>query len=211
MRNTQTPIPSSARRRLARYLTFLQELRARGVEWVSSQEIADSLGLTSSTVRQDMSHVDFSGISKRGYAVPGLERVLMATLGADVTWKCVVVGAGNLGAALARHEEFARRGFAIEGIFDNSPAKIGRKVGNLTVLPLREVPPFVGAHKTDIGVIAVPASAAQEVADMLIASGVKGLLNMALTHVIVPRSVAVMDSRIIVSLMELTHLVKYSH
>jgi redox-sensing transcriptional repressor len=124
-------------------------------------------------------------------------------------WNCVVVGAGNLGAAIARHEEFARRGFSIQGIFDNDPRKIGRKVGPIVVRSLDEMPPFVGRHRTDIGILAVPAAAAQQVADLLIASGIKGLLNMALAHIVAPRRVAVMDSRIIVSLMELAHLIKH--
>jgi redox-sensing transcriptional repressor len=209
MRNTQGPIPQSVRGRLAHYLTMVQEVRARGLDWVSSKELAEGLGLTSSTVRQDMSHVSFSGVSKKGYATLGLERVLTGMLGADTVWRCAVVGAGNLGAAIARHEEFARRGFSIQGIFDNDPKKIGKKVGSLVVLPLNDLPGFVVARKTDIGILAVPAAAAQQVADLLIVSGIKGLLNMALTHIVVPQRVAVMDSRIIVSLLELTHLIKF--
>lgn len=179
------------------------------MEWVSSRDIAEGLGLTSSTVRQDMSFVDFSGVSKKGYETSGMVRVLTTMLGADVVWNCVVVGAGNLGVAIARHEEFARRGFSIQGIFDNDPRKIGRKVGAMTVRAIGEMPPFVGRRRTDIGILAVPAPAAQQVADLLIASGIKGLLNLALSHIVAPRRVAVVDSRIIVSLMELTHLIKY--
>jgi redox-sensing transcriptional repressor len=204
------PIPESVRRRLARYLTFVEDLRARGVEWVSSQDLADGLGLTSSTVRQDMSYLDFSGVSKRGYASAGLQRVLTALLGADTTWRVVVVGAGNLGTALARHGEFARRGFRIEGIFDNDAHKIGKKVGSLEIQPLRNLPAFVSRTKVDIGILAVPASAAQSVADLLIVSGIKGLLNLALTHLVAPARVPVVDSRVMVSLLELTHLISHA-
>lgn len=210
MPKAQDQIPQSVRRRLTRYLTYVEGLCQDGVEWVSSRDLADGLGLTPSTVRQDISHVDFSGISKRGYAAAGLRRTLTTLLGADTTWSMVVVGAGNLGMALSRHEEFARRGFRIEGIFDNDPKKIGRKVGSLQVMALREMPAFVSDRRVDIGLLAVPAPAAQAVADLLIAAGIKGLLNLALTHVVAPRRVAVVDSRIVVSLLELTHLIKYS-
>jgi len=179
------------------------------VKWISSQDIADTLGLTSSTVRQDLSYLDFSGVSKRGYETCGLEKVLAEVLGADVPWKMVVVGAGNLGKALALHEEFSRRGFTIIGIFDADVKKIGKKVGNLTVLNTREIPSVVAGEKVDIGVIAVPASAAQAVADMLIMSGVKGLLNLALTHIVAPRHVPVIDSRVVSSLLELSHTIKF--
>jgi redox-sensing transcriptional repressor len=209
MQRMTGPIPSSVRMRLTRYLTFVQELTGRSVGWVSSGELADGLGLTSSTVRQDMSYVDFSGVSKKGYETAGLERVLTKLLGADTVWNCVVVGAGNLGAAIARHEEFARRGFSIQAVFDNDPRKIGRKIGSLTIRSLDEMPAFVGRHRTDIGILAVPAAAAQQAADLLIASGIKGLMNMALAHLVAPRKVAVVDSRIVVSLLELTHLIKH--
>jgi redox-sensing transcriptional repressor len=199
------PVPTSVLRRLTRYLVEVQNLERDGVAWVSSRDLADRLGLTSSTVRQDLSHIAFSGISKRGYETVGLSRELSRVLGADTFWTLLVVGAGNLGRALAQHEEFARRGFAIRGIFDNDPRKIGRKVGKLTIRALNELPTAVGEYKADIGVIAVPNDAAQSVADLLIASGIRGLLNLTLAHIIAPARVAVTDSRIVTSLLELSH------
>jgi len=204
---TDRAIPPSVVRRLTRYLTHVQTLRGEGVEWVSSQELASTLGLTSSTVRQDLSYVDFSGISKRGYETAGLEEVLTAILGADQEWNLIVVGAGNLGRALALHEEFTRRGFHIRGIFDNDPKKIGRKVGNLTIRGMEDVPSAVAEEKIDIGVIAVPAGAAQAVSDALAAAGIKGLLNLALPHIVAPPHVAIIDARVVASLLELTHAI----
>ena len=200
-------LPPAVVARLTKYLALIQQLSAEGVEWVSSQDLADALGLTSSTVRQDLSHVDYSGISKRGYATAGLKKVLAGILGADREWKTVVIGAGNLGMALVRHEEFQRHGFTICGIFDSDEKKIGRKVGRLTVRGMRDLPAFVGSEAIQIGVIAVPASAAQSCSDLLIASGIKGLLNLTLAHLVAPRAVSVMDSRIIASLIELTHAI----
>lgn len=204
----QAGIPPSVIRRLTRYLTELQRLREEGQEWVSSQELAETLGLTSSTVRQDLTHLDFQGVSKRGYRTEGLQRVLARVLGADSVWRMVVVGAGNLGRALAQHEEFMRRGFEIVGIFDNDARVIGKKVGRLNVQGVRELPQVVGAQQVDLGVIAVPPAVAQRVADLLIVSGIRGLLNMSLAHIVVPDRVCVTDARIVASLLELTHAVQ---
>jgi redox-sensing transcriptional repressor len=201
-------IPAGVIERMTKYLALLDESGARGVEWISSQEIADALGLTSSTVRQDLSHVDFSGISKRGYAVGGLKSALERQLGADEAWRLVMVGAGNLGSALAQHQEFARRGFLLCGLFDSDPAKLGKRFGALPVRSMGELRDFVVAEQVDIGVIAVPAGAAQQVADLLIASGIRGLLNLTLTHISAPRKVAVVDARIVASLQELAHAIK---
>lgn len=201
-------IPHSVVQRLTKYLAHVQQRCGEGADWVSSPELAQSLGLTSSTVRQDISHVDFCGVSKRGYATEGLRRVLADMLGADKTWRLVVVGAGHLGQALAQHEEFQRRGLSICGVFDNDKKKIGAKVGRLRVQAMKCLPAYVGGNKVDIGVIAVPAMAAQHVADLLIASGIRGILNLSLAHIVSPRNVPVIDSRIVASLLELTHAIK---
>jgi len=202
-------IPPSVIRRLTKYLTHIQVVAGQGVEWVSSGDLANTLGLTSATVRQDLSHIQFSGISKRGYECDGLQRVLAQVLGADRTWNMAVVGAGNLGRALALHEEFPRRGFNIVGIFDCAPEKIGIRLGSLCVQSLDALPAFMQEHEIDMGVIAVPAAAAQEVCDLLVRCGVKGLLKLSLTHLAVPKRVCVVDSRIVASLLELAHSIKH--
>ncbi|MEI6148702.1 MAG: redox-sensing transcriptional repressor Rex [bacterium] len=201
-------IPDAVVRRLPKYLTCSQRLRQAGVAWVSSPELAEALGLTSSTVRQDLSHIDFSGISKRGYSTAGLETSLAVTLGADHEICCVVVGAGNLGRALARHEEFARQGFKICGVFDRSATMIGRKVGKLLVQGMAELPGVVCGQDVDIGIVAVPHVAAQQVADHLIVAGVRGLLNLTTAHIIVPKKVSLVDARFLASLRELAYAVK---
>lgn len=201
-------IPPPVVQRLTKYLAHVQQRCSEGVEWVSSVELAQTLGLTSSTVRQDLSHVDFYGVSKRGYATEGLRRVLADMLGADKTWRMVVVGAGHLGQALVQHEEFQRRGLSICGIFDNDRKKIGAKVGKLTVQAMNCMPTYVSGNAIEIGVIAVPALAAQYVADLLIASGIRGILNLSLAHIISPKHVPIIDSRIIANLLELTHAIK---
>jgi redox-sensing transcriptional repressor len=203
-------IPASVVRRLPKYLTHAQQLRQAGEEWVSSSELAEALSLTSSTVRQDLSHIDFSGISKRGYSTAGLEAALAATLGADHEICCVVVGAGNLGRALALHEEFLHQSFNICAIFDNNAALIGKRVGKLVVMGMDELPAVVCGQDVDIGIVAVPPEVAQQVSDRLIMAGVRGLLNLTTAHLIAPRKVSVVDARILASLRELAYAVKIS-
>ncbi len=204
----EAKIPLSVIRRMPKYLTLAKQLRSEGVEWVSSDALAEALALTPSTVRQDISHVDFQGISKRGYSTAGLEAVLTQTLGADQESVCVVIGAGNLGRALAIHEEFARQGFRICEVFDNHPAVVGSKIGRFVVQNMSELPHIVVQQKVNIGIVAVPHDAAQAVADRLIQSGIRGILNLTTAHITVPARVALVDGRIIASLRELAYVLK---
>ena len=140
--------------------------------------------------------------------VHGLEAELVRVLGTDLTWRTVVVGAGNLGRALVLHEDFGERGFDICGIFDADERKIGTAVGHLHVQSMDELVSTVDSRNVRIGIIAVPASSAQSVAHLLIAAKVEGLLNLALTHIAAPGNIAVVDARIAASLMELSYAVK---
>jgi redox-sensing transcriptional repressor len=201
-------LPPPVVRRLTRYLTHMQSLVEEGVEWVSSEELGEALGLGSSTVRQDISHLDYSGISKRGYETAILGKVLAKVLDADTEVNVIVVGAGNLGRALSLHGEFAASGFRICGIFDSDPKVVGRKIGSSRVKPMGELAATVRSRRVTIGMIAVPAASAQSVADVMVAAGVKGLLNLASAHILVPKSVAVVDARIVASLRELLYAIK---
>ena len=196
-------IPSPVIRRLPRYLGHVQKLRALGVEWTSSGQIANSLALTSSTVRQDLSHVKLSGIAKRGYHTETLERVLRDALGCDEVRRLVIVGAGRLGAALAENGELQRNGFETCGIFDRDRERIGEQVGPLKVQSMRSLRRVIEKQGVTIGIIAVPADAAQAVADQLILAGAKALLNLAYTHLQVPAGVTTVNARILESLQEL--------
>ena len=205
MADNGKPVPPAVLNRFTRYYAAVQSMREDEVEWVSSTAIAEALALTSSTVRQDLSYLDFTGVSKRGYETRGLEDALAHALGADKVWNMLIVGAGNLGRALALHQEFRRRGFVIRAICDSDVFKTGLKLGDLEVQRMHHVSDLVKEHNIDIGVIAVPGTAAQEVADLLVKAGVKGLLNLSPVHVSVPEDIAVTDARILASLQELTH------
>lgn len=206
MNNNDAKFPVPVVQRLSKYLAHIHWLRENNVEWTSSQELADALGLTSSTVRQDLMHLDFSGLSKRGYETNLMESELCRILGADKKHNVAVIGAGNLGKALVFHQGFSKNGFFIRGIYDNDLKVIGTMVGELAVRQMRNLPRDVVGLNITMGIIAVPAAAAQQAADMLIISGVRGILNMALAHIIVPRSVHAVDARIIASLQELVYM-----
>ena len=206
---SEKPIPASVIRRFPKYHALAQRLRQDRIEWISSQQLGQSLGLTSSTVRQDLSHLDFSGISKRGYSTEGLEKALAEVLGADRTAPMVIIGAGNLGRALAQHGEFPRKGFPICALFDSNPKLAGKKVAGLTVHAMADLREIVRRHDVDIGVLAVPAAAAQAVTDQLVDAGIRGILNLAHVHVLVPPHVAVVDARIIANLQELHYAIRF--
>lgn len=201
-------IPRMVVRRLPKYLAHAQKMRQAGVQWISSSGLADALGLTSSTVRQDLTHIDFSGVSKRGYSTAGLEAAMARTLGVDQAIRLVVVGAGNLGRALALHGEFQAHGFEICGIFDISANVIGKRVGPLLVQSMAELPEVIRREKIDIGLVAVPSVVAQQVADQLVFSGIRGILNLTTANIVAPKSVAVVDARILASLRELAYAVR---
>ncbi len=202
-------LPQPVIQRLPKYLTHLRELRADGVEWVSSQGMATVLGLTPSTVRQDLSHLDLSGSPKRGYATETLESALRQELEGGAGTQClVIIGAGLLGRALALHGGLQTHGFMSCAIFDNDPAVIGESVGTMKVQDVNDLPEVIRCDEIALGVIAVPAEAAQAVADTLVLAGIKGILNLAPTHVRAPSGVTVVDARLLASLQELSYLVR---
>ncbi|MBN2302692.1 MAG: redox-sensing transcriptional repressor Rex [Lentisphaerae bacterium] len=205
MATDERRIPQSVIKRLTAYLTRVQILRASNVKWVSSQEMAKALDLTSSTVRQDLSHLDYYGIAKRGYETVRLEASISAVLGADKVWNIMVIGAGNLGRALVKHEEFGKRGFHIRAILDSDARKVGKRVGVLKIESTGNLARIVRRERIDMAIIAVPAGAAQDTADILIKTGVKGILNMTLAHIIVPNDIIVVEMRIVSSLRELSY------
>ena len=206
--NKSNDIPIPVVRRLTKYVAHLQHLKADGKEWVSSRQLASAVDLTDVTVRRDFTHLDLSGKAQRGYEIEGLERVLLNVLGLDTGCNAVIVGAGNFGRALVLHEDFRKQGFTIRGLFDADPKLVGKKVGRLTVQSMAELADVVRQEKVDIGVLAVPASAARVVAFELVAAGVRGVLNLACEHVNVPEEVVIVDARIAESFQELLCLIR---
>ncbi len=198
--------PKSVVSRHTEYLALLHALRDEGEEWVSSSSLADRLNLTSSTVRQDLSYINFFGISKKGYEIAGLENEIADVLGLNEVRNVVVVGAGNLGRALSQHLGSSESGFNVCGIFDVDLQKIGMTVGSLKIMGEGTLPSFVAENAVTVGILAVPDSAAQDVADKLISSGVTGILNFTSAHIdLAETNASCVDARIVACLQELSH------
>jgi len=172
-------IPPPAVKRLSMYLRQLEQLSAAGALKVSSQALAESLGLTAAQVRKDLGGFGQFGRSGVGYRVPTLIEQLRRILGTDKTWNVVVVGAGDLGRALLRYRGFLGRGFQFVAAFDVAAGKVGRSVGPIPVHHIDHMPEIVRKYGVRLAVIAVPAESAQEIANSLWSAGVKGILNFA--------------------------------
>ncbi|MBN1525897.1 MAG: redox-sensing transcriptional repressor Rex [Spirochaetales bacterium] len=192
--------------RLTKYYMYLRMISSSTTgQWISSKEIAAALELTSSTVRQDISYLsEYKGISKRGYHINDLVSTLEAVIGISTPCSAVIIGAGNFGRALLLHQEFRKQGFVITSIFDANPQLIGTKIDDYTIQCISELSAVIQKQAITVGIVAVPAEAAQDVADKLVTAGVTGILNLSVTMLHVPEYVALVNSRIIIDLMKLS-------
>jgi redox-sensing transcriptional repressor len=172
-------VPQVAVPRLARYLHLLHRLDKQGTTRVSSRELADMLGANAAQIRKDLSYFGEFGVRGVGYDVKFLISELSRCLGIDHDWSMIIVGAGQLGSALARYRGFREEGFNCVGMFDLNGAKAGKVVSGHTVKPIEELPEFIRENDVQIAVIAVPAQAAEEVASLAVEGGIKGILNFA--------------------------------
>jgi redox-sensing transcriptional repressor len=182
-------IAESTVRRLSIYLSFLEEIEAEGVLTTSSDDLAKLGGTTSAQVRKDLSFFGSFGKRGLGYSVPELSAALRDILGLGKQWRVCIVGAGKIGAALARYAGFSERGFMVTGLYDADPAKIGHRSGGVTVHDTDELEQDIEAGKYDIAVITVPADSAQQIVDRLVRAGMKAILSFAPTQVTVPDDV----------------------
>ena len=188
-------IPEATVNRLPMYHRSLLALASRGVLLVSSEELADASGVTSTKLRKDLSFLGSYGTRGVGYEVEFLLYQIARALGLTQQWPVVIVGIGNLGHALAGYQGFASRGFNVVGLFDSDDSRVGEKVSvagsTLTVSSLADLPKVVPMSGASIGVIATPEHSAQEVCDVLVANGVTSILNFAPVLLDVPAGVDV--------------------
>jgi redox-sensing transcriptional repressor len=187
------PIPDIVVGRLPFYLRTLRTLSADGQQITSSSELGVRLGLTSAQIRKDLSYFGEFGKQGLGYNIPFLVEQLRRILKVDRVWGVVLVGAGDLGRAIAHYHGFHDRGFEIHMIFDNDPAKIGQSLAGFSVEEMETMVEKVRAAKIRVAMLAVPATAAQKVADLLVKAGVKAILNYAPMSISVPKGVTVQN------------------
>jgi redox-sensing transcriptional repressor len=182
-------IPEATINRLPLYLRVLAGLDGE-TGMISSEELAGLAGVQAAQVRKDLSYLGSYGTRGVGYDVTFLLRQMSRRLGLDCPRRVAIVGVGNLGRALASYGGFAARGFEIVAAFDSDPTKVGGAVGSTLVTPSSEMERVLSEEGVDVGIVTVPAPAAQGVADALVRAGVSAILNFAPISVVVPPSVA---------------------
>ena len=188
-RSRAREVPPATVARLPGYLRALRGLTADGVVTTSSDELAAGAGVTPAQLRKDLSFLGSYGRRGVGYDVVHLSEQIAVVLGLTTQRRVVIVGIGNLGHALASYSVFAERGFAVVGLVDADPAVVGTTVAGLVVQPPEELAALVSGSDVTIGIIATPASVAQDVCDALVAAGVVGILTFAPRALRVPPTV----------------------
>ncbi|HLF59895.1 MAG TPA: redox-sensing transcriptional repressor Rex [Acidimicrobiia bacterium] len=182
-------LPKATVVRLPRYLRLLEDLESK--ETVSSVELAEAAGANAANVRRDLSHLDFHGVRGVGYSVPDLTYRIRQELGIADRRQVAIVGAGNLGRALAAYGGLSRRGFDVTAVYDTDTRKVGTRAGRVEVRNFHDMAKDCQGGCFDMAILAVPAVSAQQVADRLVALGIKSILNFAPVRVNVPSSVTV--------------------
>lgn len=202
---SERAIPEATVGRLPIYLRALVEMAEGGTATVSSEHLAEAAGVNSAKVRKDLSHLGSYGTRGVGYDVAYLIHHIRRELGLTQHWPVVIVGVGNLGRALANYRGFAERGFRTAALIDTDPAKIGQTVNGIAIRPLGDLASVAREHEALIGVIATPAAAAQQVADAMVAAGIRSILNFAPVAIAVPEGVRVRKVDLAVELQILTY------
>ena len=197
-------IAESTVRRLSIYLGFLEEIGAQGVLTTSSDDLAKLGGTTSAQVRKDLSFFGSFGKRGLGYSVPELSSRLREILGLGHEWRICIVGAGKIGAALARYAGFAERGFLITGVYDSDPSKIGKTSGGVTVKDIAHLERDIAARKYQIAILTVPAENAQHIADTIVRGGLRAILSFAPTQLTTPPDVTLRTVNMAMELEGLT-------
>lgn len=193
--------------RLPRYFRYLGDLKDAGVERISSQELSRIMRVTASQVRQDFNHFGGFGQQGYGYNVEYLYVEIAKILGLNQLHRLIIIGAGNLGQALANYMNFEKRGFIITGIFDINTELIGEKIRNIPIQPMEKMKSFVQENDVDIAVLTVPKSSAIKVAEQLVECGIRGIWNFAHIDLEVPDNVLVENVHLSDSLMKLSYLI----
>jgi redox-sensing transcriptional repressor len=184
-------IPDIIISRLPVYLRALQHMADNGLKTTSSQELGENVGISAAQIRKDISQFGEFGKQGTGYSIPYLLDKLREILKVDRMWDVIIVGAGDIGHALARYQGFANRGFNVVMIFDNDKNKVGEKIGDFTIEDTANLVAKVKSANIKIAMLTIPAPAAQDIADKLVQAGVKAILNYAPINLNVPKDVKV--------------------
>ncbi|MDR1764776.1 MAG: redox-sensing transcriptional repressor Rex [Lachnospiraceae bacterium] len=193
--------------RLPRYYRYLGELMEEGRERISSQELSQRMKVTASQIRQDLNHFGGFGQQGYGYNVRFLHESIAKILGIDRQHNLIIIGAGNLGQAIANYANFERGGFMIKGMFDVNPRLIGLVVRGVEILGVDDLERFIREHDVQIVALTLPKAKAAEIADRVVKAGIKAIWNFAHVDLVVPEDVVVENVHLSESLMRLSYRV----
>lgn len=193
-------------KRLPKYHRYLQELMRNDVDRISSKELGEKIGFTASQIRQDLNCFGDFGQQGYGYNVKDLYNQISLILGLNKDYKTVIVGAGNIGQAIANYSRFSELGLFLQGIFDANPKMTGLRMMGIEIQDIDNMQSFLQGNDIDIAMICVPRINAQKVCDILVAGGVKGIWNFAPVDLVVPEDVIVENVHLSESLLTLIYL-----
>lgn len=192
-------------KRLPRYVRYLEELLDNGVERISSSDLSKRMNVTASQIRQDLNNFGGFGQQGYGYNVKFLHDEITKILGIDKVHSIVIVGAGNLGRALANYANFEKRGFVVKGMFDANPELIDVECRGAKVMPMSEMADFIRDNNIEILALTIPKTSATEVVTAAVEAGIKGIWNFAHIDLVVPNNVVVENVHLSESLMTLSY------
>ena len=195
-------------RRLPKYYRYLGDLLDRDIQRISSKELSDIIGFTASQIRQDLNNFGGFGQQGYGYNVDALHKEIGKILGLDTKYNAVLIGAGNLGQAIANYSGFRKAGFEIKALFDANPRMIGLKIRDFEILDSEDIEEFIKENNVDIAIMCIPKKGSQELADRLVSAGIKGIWNFVPVDLDVPPSVIVENVNLTESLFTLSYLMK---
>lgn len=191
--------------RLPRYFRYLGDLKEQGIERISSQELSSLMKVTASQIRQDFNNFGGFGQQGYGYNVSYLYGEISKILGLTNKHNLIIIGAGNLGQAIANYMNFEKRGFIFKGIFDSNPMLCGKKIRDMEVQPMENMEEFIKAHDIDIAVLTIPKNGAVQVAEELVRNNIKAIWNFAHVDLNVPKDIQVENVHLSESLMKLSY------
>ncbi len=208
MEINQRKVPEVVVKRLPRYYRYLSELEKKEINRISSNALSKLMNVTASQIRQDLNCFGGFGQQGYGYNVKQLKDEIGTILGIYDGNTMIIVGAGNLGRALANHETFGRRGFKLVGIFDVDKSLIGTAICGVDVMSSESMAEFVKEHKVDIAILALPSNAVNRTAKILVESGIRGIMNFSYCELDVPDTIAVENIHLSDPLMTLAYRIK---
>lgn len=210
MKGNAKTISNAVIKRLPRYRRYLRELKKKNVDRISSNELSNLIGYTASQIRQDLNNFGGFGQQGYGYNVDSLHKEISAILGLDQEYRMIILGAGNLGQAIANYTHYYKSGFIVAAMFDVNPKLIGLRINDIEVLDYEVLDEYLKNTEIDIGIVCTNKDSAQEVVDKLCAGGVKGIWNFAPTDLIVKEGIALENVHLSDSLHSLAYYINHN-